>query len=87
MPAYTGINPAELLSVMHGDTDVSFFVTGYKAKMTSLIDNTDTTQVRYLKDHLGREYFSRLSEMGQSVYITDPHDSGFRPTTITGLYA
>ena len=87
MPAYTGTSRTELLSVMHGDADVSFFITGYKAKITSLIDNTDPTEVEYLKSHLGREYFSRLSEMGQSVYITDPHDSGFRPTTITGLYA
>lgn len=87
MPEYTGISPVELLSVMHGDTDTSFFITGYKAKMTSLIDNTNPTQVQYLKDHLGREYFSRLNEMGQSSYITDPHDAGFRPTTITGLYA
>ncbi len=85
MPAYTGNNPAELLSVMHGDTDPSFFITGYKAKITSLIDNTN--EVEYLKNHLGREYFRRLYEMEQTSYITDPYDAGFRPTTITGLYA
>tara|TARA_Y100000401_G_scaffold103843_1_gene95162 strand:- start:285 stop:548 length:264 start_codon:yes stop_codon:yes gene_type:complete len=87
MPAYTGNNPAELLSVMHGDTDTSFFITGYKAKITSLIASGDATEVEYLKNHLGREYFRRLYEMEQTAYITDPYDAGFRPTTITGLYA
>lgn len=87
MPEYTGNNPMILSSLIHAETDADFLATGYKAKITSLLDSGNAAHLSTLKNHVGREYFSKLYELGKSASITDPYDSGFRPTAVTGLYA
>ena len=77
MPTYNGDNPHELLTIMHGDQDNANF-TGYRALIKSTTSSGVAHELEFVKNHLGREYFSRLN---------DPHDAGFRPLTVTGLYA
>ena len=78
----------ELFSSIHGEVSGAA-VFAHKAKIVSLLDEDNDEDVRTLKNHVGREYFKKLDQFGLtgSAYITDPHDSGFRPTTVTGLYA
>ena len=86
MPTYNGNNLHELLSVMHGDPSSANF-TNYRTLIKNTANSGDASELEFVKNHLGREYFSRLSEMGKASDITDPHGAGFRPTTVTGLYA
>ena len=86
MPTYNGDNPHELLAIMHGDQDNANF-TDYRALIKSTTSSGVAHELEFVKNHLGREYFSRLNEMGKISDITDPHDAGFRPLTVTGLYA
>ena len=89
---YTGTNAMELQSLMHQDFNSTFFVSGYKPRISGLLDSGAVGDYLTLTNHIGREYFKKLSNMGlanepYSSYITDGYDAGFRPSTVTGLYS
>tara|TARA_B100000287_G_scaffold1976_1_gene1948 strand:+ start:397 stop:657 length:261 start_codon:yes stop_codon:yes gene_type:complete len=86
MASYSGDNPHELLSIIHGDTDIANF-TDNRLLIKSVCDVNVPHELEFVKNHLGREYFRRLSQMGKSADITDAHDAGFRPLTVAGLFA
>ena len=88
MPLYTGSKPMDLSSAIHGEVSGAA-VFAHKAKIVSLLDSGNAAHLSTLKNHVGREYFRKLDQFGLtgSAYITDPHDAGFRPTAVTGLYA
>lgn len=89
---YTGVDPMELQSLMHQDFDTGFFVTGYKPRITGLLDSGAVGDYLTLTNHVAREYFKKLSNMGlanepYTSYLSDSYDAGFRPSTVTGLYS
>jgi|AP95_1055475.scaffolds.fasta_scaffold191347_2 hypothetical protein len=91
---YTGNSAMDLQSEMHGNFDTGFFVSGFRSRITGMLDSSVAGDYLTLTSHIGREYFKKLSNMGLYVKpftgynggITDDFDAGFRPKTVTGLY-
>lgn len=85
--SYTGNNPMILKSYIRSETNTGFLATGYRPLITGVIDSGSNADLDIWENHLGREYFRRLYNEGLSEYITDEFDVGFRPISISGLYA
>ena len=89
---YTRTNAMELLSLMHQDSSPTFLVSGYKPRITGLLDSGAVGDYHILTSHIGREYFKKISNMALSNapytgYISDSYYAGFQPKTVTGLYS
>jgi hypothetical protein len=83
---YTGNNPMILQSIIHSEKDTGMLATGYNSQITGLLNSGDNSDINLWENHLGREYFRKLSAEGLGDYITDEFDVGFRPVSITGVY-
>jgi hypothetical protein len=84
-PTYNGEGKTTLLNMIHSAPDKAE-LTGYKPYITGVLTSGDATDDAFLRNHLGRVYYSSLHYAGLDNLIGDSVDGSFRPITLTGLY-
>ena len=84
-PTYNGEGKTTLLNMIHSAPDKAE-LTGYKPYITGVLTSGDPTDDAFLRNHLGRIYYSSLHYAGLDNLIGDSVDGSFRPITLTGLY-
>ena len=84
-PTYNGEGKTTLLNMIHSAPDKAE-LTGYKPYITGVLTSGDATDDAFLRNHLGRVYYSSLHYAGLDSLIGDSVDGSFRPITLTGLY-
>ena len=84
-PTYNGEGKNTLLNMIHSAPDKAE-LTGYKPYITGVLTSGDATDDAFLRNHLGRVYYSSLHYAGLDNLIGDSVDGSFRPITLTGLY-
>ena len=84
-PTYNGEGKITLLNMIHSAPDKAE-LTGYKPYITGVLTSGDATDDAFLRNHLGRVYYSSLHYAGLDSLIGDSVDGSFRPITLTGLY-
>ena len=72
--------------------DTDNIVTEVIVANQNFIDSGAVGDYLTLTNHVAREYFKKLSNMGlanqpYTSYLSDSYDAGFRPSTVTGLYS
>lgn len=87
MAIYTGDNAMILCKAIKGEPDSGILVSDYKFQITGILDSGIVADQKILKNHVGREYYKRLFQIGLTSYIKDNYDAGFRPDTFTGLFS
>jgi len=84
-PTYNGEGKTTLLNMIHSAPDKAE-LTGYKPYITGVLTSGDAADDSFLRNHLGRVYYSSLHYAGLDSLIGDSVDGSFRPITLTGLY-
>ena len=84
-PTYNGEGKTTLLNMIHSAPDKAE-LTGYKPYITGVLTSGDATDDAFLRNHLGRVYYSSLHYAGLDSLIGDSVDGSFRPITLPGLY-
>ena len=84
-PTYNGEGKTTLLNMIHSAPDKAE-LTGYKPYITGVLTSGDVADDSFLRNHLGRVYYSSLHYAGLDSLIGDSVDGSFRPITLTGLY-
>ena len=84
-PTYNGEGKTTLLNMIHSAPDKAE-LTGYKPYITGVLTSGDAADDSFLRNHLGRVYYSSLHYAGLDNLIGDSVDGSFRPITLTGLY-
>ena len=84
-PTYNGEGKTTLLNMIHSAPDKAE-LTGYKPYITGVLTSGDAFDDAFLRNHLGRVYYSSLHYAGLDSLIGDSVDGSFRPITLTGLY-
>ena len=84
-PTYNGEGKTTLLNMIHSAPNKAE-LTGYKPYITGVLTSGDATDDAFLRNHLGRVYYSSLHYAGLDNLIGDSVDGSFRPITLTGLY-
>ena len=84
-PTYNGEGKTTLLNMIHSAPNKAE-LTGYKPHITGVLTSGDATDDAFLRNHLGRVYYSSLHYAGLDSLIGDSVDGSFRPITLTGLY-
>ena len=84
-PTYNGEGKTTLLNMIHSAPDKAE-LTGYKPYITGVLTSGDAVDDAFLRNHLGRVYYSSLHYAGLDSLIGDSVDGSFRPITLTGLY-
>ena len=84
-PTYNGEGKTTLLNMIHSAPNKAE-LTGYKPYITGVLTSGDATDDAFLRNHLGRVYYSSLHYAGLDSLIGDSVDGSFRPITLTGLY-
>ena len=81
----------ELNNQIHAITNVADMtsqLTLIKSNIKAALNAGGATEEHYYKNHTGRELFRKLSDLGMTdalAFIGDTFDSGFRPTSVTGI--
>ena len=86
-PTYNGEGKTTLLNMIHSAPNKAE-LTGYKPHITGVLTSGDAADDSFLRNHLGRVYYSSLHYAGLDHLITDEVDSSFRTISMTptGLY-
>ena len=84
-PTYNGEGKTTLLNMIHSAPNKAE-LTGYKPHITGVLTSGDVADDSFLRNHLGRVYYSSLHYAGLDNLIGDSVDGSFRPITLTGLY-
>ena len=84
-PTYNGEGKTTLLNMIHSAPNKAE-LTGYKPHITGVLTSGDAADDSFLRNHLGRVYYSSLHYAGLDSLIGDSVDGSFRPITLTGLY-
>ena len=86
-PTYNGEGKTTLLNMIHSAPDKAE-LTGYKPYITGVLTSGNAADDSFLRNHLGRVYYSSLHYAGLDHLITDEVDSSFRTISMTptGLY-
>ena len=86
-PTYNGEGKTTLLNMIHSAPDKAE-LTGYKPYITGVLTSGNAADDSFLRNHLGRVYYSSLHYAGLDNLITDAVDSSFRTISMTptGLY-
>ena len=86
-PTYNGEGKSALLNMIHSAPNKAE-LTGYKPHITGVLTSGNAADDSFLRNHLGRVYYSSLHYAGLDHLITDAVDSSFRTISMTptGLY-
>ena len=86
-PTYNGEGKTTLLNMIHSAPNKAE-LTGYKPYITGVLTSGNAADDSFLRNHLGRVYYSSLHYAGLDHLITDEVDSSFRTISMTptGLY-
>ena len=86
-PTYNGEGKTTLLNMIHSAPNKAE-LTGYKPYITGVLTSGNAADDSFLRNHLGRVYYSSLHYAGLDNLITDAVDSSFRTISMTptGLY-
>jgi|TARA_B100001964_G_scaffold45520_1_gene50714 hypothetical protein len=86
-PTYNGEGKTALLNMIHSAPNKAE-LTGYKPHITGVLTSGNAADDSFLRNHLGRVYYSSLHYAGLDNLITDAVDSSFRTISMTptGLY-
>ena len=86
-PTYNGEGKTTLLNMIHSAPNKAE-LTGYKPFITGVLTSGNAADDSFLRNHLGRVYYSSLHYAGLDNLITDAVDSSFRTISMTptGLY-
>ncbi len=86
-PTYNGEGRTSLLNMIRSAPDKAE-LTGYKPHITGVLTSGEAADDSFLRNHLGRVYYSSLHYAGLDHLITDEVDSSFRTISMTptGLY-
>jgi len=86
-PTYNGEGKTILLNMIHSAPNKAE-LTGYKPHITGVLTSGNAADDSFLRNHLGRVYYSSLHYAGLDNLITDAVDSSFRTISMTptGLY-
>lgn len=86
-PIYNGEGKTALLNMIHSAPNKAE-LTGYKPHITGVLTSGNAADDSFLRNHLGRVYYSSLHYAGLDNLITDAVDSSFRTISMTptGLY-
>ena len=78
MSTYAESGIRDLQDEIHASTDTGVFMT--------VTAGGNFYHAQELTNHIGREYYRKLDQLGLTPTNMDELDSGFRPLTLTGLY-
>ena len=80
-----------ILYDMHADHNSGNFIASsagdgsWQSQISGLANGTAIEKEKF-KNHHGREFYKKLDLFGVTVANKDELDSGFRPSSLTGIY-